>query len=353
MGAISVSGLSKTYPGSPPVRALRGIDLEVAEGTLLAVLGPSGCGKTTLLRCIAGFERPDAGTIRLAGDIVSGPGVDTPPERRRVGIVPQEGALFPHLDVAGNIAFGLRGLPRGEISARVEALLELVGLPGLGRRRPDQLSGGQQQRVALARALAPRPSVVLLDEPFAALDASLRSSVRAEVADVLRSTRTTAMLVTHDQDEALEMADEVAVLRDGAIVQSAPPAELYRRPVDVATARFVGEVVILPGEARHGMVECSLGTLVAVSSASDGDVPTGRVTTLVRPEQIVRDDGSPCRASVVSLAYHGHDALIGLRHETATFVARWSSVDLPRPGDEVGISVAGPVVVLPGDGTRT
>lgn len=347
MGAISVSGLHKTYPGSPPVHALRGIDLEIAEGSLLAVLGPSGCGKTTLLRCIAGFERPDAGTIRLGGQVVSGPGVDVPPERRRVGIVPQEGALFPHLDVARNVAFGLRRVGRSETAARVDELLELVGLAGLGRRRPDQLSGGQQQRVALARALAPRPAVVLLDEPFAALDASLRSAVRAEVAAVLRSTRTTAMLVTHDQDEALEMADEVAVLRDGTIVQSAPPTELYRRPVDIATAEFVGEVVVVPGEVRNGTVECSLGALVAVANTVGGEVPSGRVTALVRPEQIVRDDSSPCRASVTSLAYHGHDALIGLRHDEWTFVARWSGVELPRPGDEVGVCVVGPVVVLP------
>jgi iron(III) transport system ATP-binding protein len=341
-----VRGVSKTYQD---VEALKNMSLEFPRGELTSLLGPSGCGKTTLLRCIAGFERPDAGTIRLSGQVVSGPGVDTPPERRRVGIVPQEGALFPHLDVAGNVAFGLRGLGRSSAAARVDELLELVGLPGLGRRRPDQLSGGQQQRVALARALAPKPSVVLLDEPFAALDASLRSSVRSEVASVLRSTRTTAMLVTHDQDEALEMADEVAVMRDGTIIQSAPPAELYRRPVDVATARFVGDVVVLPGEMRDGLVECSLGTLVAVASAGSGAVPVGRVTALVRPEQIVRDDASVRRASVVSLAYHGHDALVGLRHESSTFLARWSGVDLPRPGDEVGVRVSGPVVVLPGD----
>ncbi|HEV3498035.1 MAG TPA: ABC transporter ATP-binding protein, partial [Actinomycetes bacterium] len=223
--AVECVGVKKWF-GS--VHALDGTDLSLGAGTLTAVLGPSGCGKTTLLRAIAGFERIDGGRITVSGQAVAGPGLHVPPERRRVTIVPQEQALFPHLTVAGNVGYGVR--KGAERDRAVAAMLELAGLAGLGSRMPHQLSGGQQQRVALARALAPNPTVVLLDEPFGSLDAALRDEIRSEVAAVLRASGATSLLVTHDQEEALSMADTVAVMRTGEIVQHGPPQDIYRRP---------------------------------------------------------------------------------------------------------------------------
>ena len=258
-GAMStplvVAGLAKAFGRT---EVLRGLDLEVPAGSLTAVLGPSGCGKTTLLRILAGFERPDAGSVRAGGRELAGPGVEVAAERRRIGLVPQEGALFPHLSVAANVGFGL---PRRQRAARVAELLELLGLAGLEQRHPHQLSGGQQQRVALARALAPAPEVILLDEPFDALDAGLRAQVRAEVRAALRETDTTGMLVTHDQEEALSLADQVAVLRDGRIVQSGPPRELYAEPIDLEVALFVGDAVVLEAEVEGAVASTVLGRL--------------------------------------------------------------------------------------------
>ncbi len=225
MRQLSVAGLHKAF-GAHPV--LTGLDLDVPAGSLTAILGPSGSGKTTLLRLLAGFERADAGSIMIGDRTVDGPGVHVPPERRQIGYVPQEGGLFPHLSVAANVGFGLPARQRR--GPRTEELLAAVGLAGMGNRYPHQLSGGQQQRVALARALAIRPEIVLLDEPFASLDAHLRASVRADVQQICQTAGTTAILVTHDQDEALSMADRIAVLRDGRIVQYAAPQDLYSRP---------------------------------------------------------------------------------------------------------------------------
>ena len=245
MRQVAVTGLHKAF-GAHPV--LTGVDLEVPAGSLTAILGPSGSGKTTLLRLMAGFERLDAGTIGIGDVLVDGPGVYVAPERRRIGYVPQEGNLFPHLTVAGNVGFGLTARERrGGKRVKVDAMLETVGLGGFGRRYPHQLSGGQQQRVALARALAIEPAVVLLDEPFASLDASLRAGLRADVQEIFHRAGTTAVLVTHDQDEALSTADWVAVLRDGKIAQCAPPDDLYRRPADAALASFVGDANLLEG----------------------------------------------------------------------------------------------------------
>jgi len=329
MATLDVEGLHKSFG---PVHSLRGVDLSVPAGALAAVLGPSGCGKTTLLRVVAGFERADAGTVRIDGVAVTGP-----PERRRVGIVPQEGALFPHLDVAGNIGFGVA---REQRTARVRELLDLVGLSGFERRRPHELSGGQQQRVALARALAPSPALVLLDEPFTALDAGLRAGLRAQVAELLQATGTTAVLVTHDQTEALAMADLVAVMRDGVIVQTGTPADIYARPADLDTARFVGDAVILPGTADGTAVTTVLGAHAALDHR-------GAVDVLLRPEQLVRDDASACRATVRSLSFHGHDALVDLDLGGVAVTARWQAGSLPQPGDVVGIRVAGDALVFP------
>ena len=243
MTDLAVVGLDKAF-GDHPV--LTGVDLHVPAGSLTAILGPSGSGKTTLLRVLAGFERADAGTVTIGSRVVDGPGVQVAPERRRIGYVPQEGSLFPHLTVAANVGFGLpRRHRRGPLIAE---LLEAVGLSGLGSRYPHQLSGGQQQRVALARALAIQPKIVLLDEPFASLDAHLRASIRADVQQLLRDRGTTAVLVTHDQDEALSTADLVAVLRDGRIAQCGTPLDLYARPADAEIARFIGDANLL--EAR-------------------------------------------------------------------------------------------------------
>src|SRR5690606_36550339 len=244
--------------------------------------------------------------------IVAGSGVHVPPERRRVAIVPQEGALFPHLSVAGNIRYGLT---RAQVRAgRVDEVLELVGLAGYGDRMPHELSGGQQQRVAVARALAPRPPLVLLDEPFSALDAGLRGDLRRDVREALRADGATAVLVTHDQAEALSMADQVAVMRDGVIVQAGTPAEVYGAPVDTWVAGFVGEAVLLPARLDADRARTALGDLPV--AAAPTAPPAGRATVLVRPEQVELSAGADSGgvfATVTRRDYFGHDALLTLR----------------------------------------
>ncbi|HWS57946.1 MAG TPA: ABC transporter ATP-binding protein, partial [Actinotalea sp.] len=300
MSLLEVRGLTKAFDDVP---VLRGVDLDVPSGALAAVLGPSGCGKTTLLRVIAGFERAAGGTVTLDGATLTAPGRHVAPERRRIAVVPQEGALFPHLSAADNVAFGLsrRDPQRGR---RVAELLELVGLQGYGSRMPAEMSGGQQQRVALARALAPAPRVVLLDEPFSALDAGLRASVRADVRAALHATGTTAVLVTHDQEEALSTADVVAVMREGRVVQAGTPDTIYRAPVDVDVARFVGEAVVLPATVRDGVLWTTLGALPFTGVTTDG---VG--IAVLRPEQVhivPEPDGLPAR--VLDTVFYGHDA---------------------------------------------
>jgi iron(III) transport system ATP-binding protein len=319
MRQLTVTGLHKAF-GTHPV--LTGLDLEVPAGSFTAILGPSGSGKTTLLRLLAGFEQADAGSIAIGGRLVDGPGVEhAPPERRRIGYVPQEGALFPHLTVAANVGFGLPAkLRRGP---RTAELLDAVGLTGMGRRYPHQLSGGQQQRVALARALAIKPEVVLLDEPFASLDAHMRASVRSDVQQICRTAGTTAILVTHDQDEALSMADRIGVLRDGRIVQYSAPHDLYTRPADAALARFIGDANIVAGqlavvEGQRGHVVATILGRLPVSEASGLTADPGQVTVLIRPEQLEivpdgRDTGDhqDCLSGrVVGCDYYGHDAVV-------------------------------------------
>jgi len=348
VSGVVVTGLHKTYPGRPPVRALVGVDLVVPAGRVTAVLGPSGCGKTTLLRTIAGFERPDAGTVTIGGREVSSPTAVVPPERRRIGIVPQDGALFPHLDVAGNVGFALRGTDRATRRARVDELLELVGLADHGSRRPDQLSGGQQQRVAIARALASRPEVVLLDEPFTALDAALRTRLRRDVADVLRRSGATAVLVTHDPVEALALADEVAVMAGGRITQQGPGAEVYRRPVDLATARTLGDVVTVAATlTAAGTVAVGVLGPVAVDPAAHDR--HGPVTLLLRPEQVQRR-GDGVAATVEAIEFRGHDADVVLVIDGTTLTARWPGVDVVPAGSTVTVGVVGTACVLPSEG---
>jgi iron(III) transport system ATP-binding protein len=314
VNALEVSGLYKAFGD---LQVLRGLDLAVRAGSVTAVLGPSGCGKTTLLRVIAGFDVADGGRVSLGGKLVEGPGCHLPPEARRVGYVAQEGALFPHLSVAGNVAFGLRGGDGRR--KRVAEMLELVGLSGLAKRRPHQLSGGEQQRVALARALAPEPEIVLLDEPFAALDATFRATLRADVQRVLRQSGTTALLVTHDQDEALSLADIVAIMREGRIAQADSPAALYGRPSDPEVARFVGMANLLPATVRNGKATCALGVLDIAGGPPRGT--SGDALVMVRPEQIVvsvAPDGQRGPTGVVqSCQYFGHSAVVQVSLEAA------------------------------------
>ena len=346
MKDLRVAGVAKAFDSQP---VLRGVELAVPAGSFTAILGSSGSGKTTLLRIVAGFERPDDGEVRLGDDVVDDASHRfVPSERRRIGYVPQEGALFPHLSVGRNVAFGL---PRGpDRRSRVDELLELVGLSGYRRRYPHQLSGGQQQRVALARALAVGPEFVLLDEPFASLDAAMRSSVRADVLAVLRQAGATSILVTHDQDEALSMADQVAVLRDGVIAQLDTPTALYGRPGDVELAQFLGESNVLEGEVHDGTASTALGRLSV--AAGTGSSTGGPARVLVRPEQI-RLGESPnggIAATVQTYEYYGHDAVVRVRPDGGSLpdlVVRVSGGVPLEPGRRVGLSVLGEVVVWP------
>ena len=341
--ALVVRCVSHSY-GSH--RVLDDVNLVVERGSLTAILGPSGEGKTTLLRLISGFEQPDTGEIEIAGRLVaSANGLSIPPEKRGVAIVPQEGSLFPHLTVGGNIAFGLRTLSKTERKKRVGELLEMVGLSGYEDRRPEELSGGMQQRVALARALAPSPDLILLDEPFSALDTSMREQVRDEVLGALRNVQATALWVTHDQQEALSTADQVAVLLHGHIAQTADPVTLYRHPIRRDVAEFVGDAVVLRGhvDSGHHTVRCGLGSLPIAN-----DVNAGDVDVLLRPEQLVTADSSSQSHGVgvaTSSRFFGHDGIVVVRLETGELVEmRLHAINLPQPGDSVAVSVNGPVL---------
>jgi len=338
MSRVELRGVAFSFA---QVRAVDGVDLTVPQGSLTAVLGASGCGKTTLLRLVAGFLAPQAGTICFDDTVVAGDGVWVSAQHRRVGYVPQEGALFPHLDVAANIGFGL---PRAQRrSARVAEMLDLVELPSsYATRSPHQLSGGQQQRVSLARALAPGPSVVLLDEPFSSLDASLRVSTGRAVTQALQATGTTALLVTHDQDEALSLADQVAVMRNGKVIQTDTPRELYRAPVDPEVGAFVGGATVLAAEVHEGRATFSFGSAPLAAPAADG-----AAQVLLRPEQIRVTRGA-VGARVEQVHFYGHDAAVRLLlPDGPVLVARVAGLEAPEPGTEVGIGIAGPVLAFP------
>jgi iron(III) transport system ATP-binding protein len=302
---LDAQGVSKRFG---EVVALDDCDLAVTAGSVVTLLGPSGTGKSTMLRMLAGFDRPDSGTIDIRGTVVVGPGVFVPPERRKVGVVLQDYALFPHLNVDANVGYGLGKGPDGR--RRVEETLALVGLAGLGSRYPHELSGGQQQRVALARALAPEPDVIILDEPFSNLDETLRGRVRTDVLGIIRSLAITALFITHDQEEALSISDQVAVMNRGRIVQMAAPETLYWDPVDPWVGSFVGDANLIPGRAAGGRVETILGTFPAAID--------GAVMVMVRPESVrVLANGSGV-GTVTSREFFGHDQLVTVTLDDGT-----------------------------------
>ncbi len=340
MSAVEVRGVSKSYDGTV---VLSDFSLTVADTFITAILGPSGSGKTTLLRLIAGFDRPDAGTIMLGDQVVDDARVHVRPERRGIGYVPQDGALFPHLNAIRNVGFGLDRADRG----RAAELLDLVGLTGLGHRYPHELSGGQQQRVALARALAIRPRLVLLDEPFSSLDASLRVSMRRDIARVLAQTHTPSIIVTHDQDEALSLANQVVILDEGHVLAHGRPADLYRTPISAAAARYLGDANLVTATVDAGVARCAIG----VVQLQDATMVNGTATVLVRPEQF-RVTAAPIEGAVSvtvgNIDYYGHDSLAELILDDATTVtARLTDNDGIRPGDRVYVRTVGDLVAWP------
>jgi iron(III) transport system ATP-binding protein len=313
--SVSVRDLAHAYGAQ---RVIRGLSFALEPGVIGCLLGESGCGKTTVLRCLAGFEPVQEGEIQLAGKSVSRPGFEVPPEQRGIGMVFQDYALFPHLDVMGNVAFGLDAMPAVAARRRTGEMLELVGLEAQAGVYPHELSGGQQQRVALARALAPAPGLLLLDEPFSNLDVDLSERLSLEVRTILKTTGTTAILVTHDQQEAFALADEIGIMRDGAIVQWDSAYNLYHRPASRFVADFIGQGVFLRGVAgEHGRLACELGEL-----ASDGaGAPPGTVMDLLlRPDDILHDDASPWRAEVAAKAFRGAEFLYTLKLASGTRV---------------------------------
>jgi len=306
---ISVRGATKRFGSTVAVDRA---ELAVERGELLALLGPSGCGKTTLLRLIAGFDEPDGGSVWIEEERVAGQGAWVPPDRRHVGMVFQDYALFPHLAVEANVGFGL---PRRERAARVAEVLELVGLAGYAGRFPHELSGGQQQRVALARAVAPRPSIILLDEPWSNIDPLLRASMREELASILRAVDVTVVLVTHEREEAFSIADRIALMHAGRIVQVGVPEQVYCEPTTRWAAEFVGAANFLPGRIRGELVETDLGTfpVLNVNGHSAVDV-------LIRPEllELRLDPTGP--GEVVAREFRGHDVFCRVRMSNGTTV---------------------------------
>ncbi|MCG5240602.1 ABC transporter ATP-binding protein [Azospirillum doebereinerae] len=350
MTFLTIQGIGKRYGG---MAALDGIDLAVPAGARMAIVGRSGSGKTTLLRIVAGFETADSGRVTLDGQVLTEGASAVPAHRRGIGYVPQDGALFPHLSVADNIAFGLeRGLPGRD--ARVLDMMDMVELDRrmLGRR-PHELSGGQQQRVALARALARQPRLMLLDEPFSALDTGLRETMRKAVADLLRAAGVTTILVTHDQNEALSFADHVAVLRQGRLAQAGTPQELYHRPCDRDTAAFLGDAIVLPAELGDGWAACGLGRV-----AADTGSRRGRAEIMLRPEQLRLAPASPadpaaspeaaCHGRVTAVEFGGAVCKVAVsllnghaQDSQPALTVHSSSLDLPAINTHVRITVSG------------
>ncbi|HTA35570.1 MAG TPA: ABC transporter ATP-binding protein [Solirubrobacteraceae bacterium] len=351
MSAASLEAreLWKRYRLSEPV--LRGASVTADAGSLVAVLGLSGCGKTTLLRAIAGFERPERGSVALGARTLDDELTHVAPEDRRIGYVPQEGALFPNLDVRANVAFGMtRAERRTQLTAQ---LLELVGLADLAHRYPHQLSGGEQQRVALARALAREPDALLLDEPFSSLDASLRTTVREEVSALLRRQGVTTVIVTHDQEEALSLADSVAVLRDGVVVQQGTPSEIYEQPADAGVATFLGSANLLEAKVQGAWTQSVVGRLPLRTPQTTG-AESDSAIIVVRPEQLrveaAESSHEGLLGTVEQCRYYGHDAVlqIGVAQQphAQTLLARVAAGGAFAEGTAVRVSAEGSVAAV-------
>ncbi len=341
--------------------AVGDMSIDVERGEIVALLGPSGCGKTTTLRLLAGFERPDNGSVLIGGETVVDSQTWRPPERRRIGIVQQDFALFPHLSVGENIAFGLTGghrawwtrpwrrFGRTEVPARVQEMLSLVGLDGFAHRFPHELSGGEAQRVALARALAPEPAAVLLDEPFSNLDQNLRASLRVTMRAILKAADTAAVFVTHDREEALSLADRVAVMRQGRIEQIGSPDDIYYRPQSRFIGSFVGDANIVPGRRSRGGAETELGYVLLddAPSAQEGE----SLDLLLRPEQLalkLADPGQAEAANVISSEYYGHDQVVRVRMASGREIEVRLSTDVVyRIDDAVEVVVLGDGIAFP------
>ncbi|WP_323042180.1 ABC transporter ATP-binding protein [Gemmobacter sp.] len=336
---LTAQGLVRHFAGR---RVVDDVSLSIGAGQVTCLLGPSGCGKSTTLRMIAGVDAPDAGLVRIDGQAVCGDGPAVPPERRSVGLMFQDFALFPHLSVADNVGFGLVHLPAAERTARVGELLERVNLPGFARKYPHELSGGEQQRVALARALAPRPRVMLMDEPFSGLDNRLRDGIRDATLDLLKDTGTAVLLVTHEPDEAMRMADEIALMRDGRIVQRGAPYNIYNAPVDKAAAAFFSDINVIRGVSRGALTQTPFGEFLTPGHA-DG----AAVDIVIRPQHLKIDfdrngrgpnptpqDGTPARGSVARARFLGRESLVEfcMDFDGSTLTAAVPGVFLPRPG---------------------
>lgn len=337
---IELRNVSKSFGA---VQAVDDVSLTIERSAIYVLLGASGCGKTTVLRLIAGLETPDRGEIWLKGERVAGRGAWVPPEVRRIGMVFQDYALFPHMSVRQNIQFALAALngrlSQAEREDRLQRMLELVGLAGYAERFPHQLSGGEQQRVALARALAPNPSVVLLDEPFSNLDAALRRAMREDIRQILRAANATAIFVTHDQEEALSLADTVVIMREGKVQQVGAPQEVYLRPVSRDVAAFLGEANFIEGVAEGEVAHCALGKLPLAAPMH------GKVALMIRPEALRVTSNAEGNAEVVAIRFFGHDQLLRLRFPDSTEleVRTWGNAELAL-GEHVAVSVRGSVM---------
>ncbi len=335
---LEVSHLSRAFGGR---RVVDDVTLTVAAGQVTCLLGPSGCGKSTTLRIIAGVERTDQGEVRIDGRLVEGPGVHVPPEARSVGLMFQDFALFPHLTVAENVGFGLRA-ERARKVQRIGELLEKVDLSGFGQKHPHELSGGEQQRVALARALAPRPRVMLMDEPFSGLDNRLRDGIRDRTLELLKEEGAAVLLVTHEPDEAMRMADEIALMRQGRIVQKGAPYNVYNAPVDKAAAAFFSDINVIRGISRGALTETPFGAFLTPGHADGAEVEI-----VIRPQHLRIDfdrggrgpnptpeDGTPARGTVLRSRYLGRESLVdfSMDFEGAKLTASVPGVFLPKPG---------------------